>query len=99
MTQNPSLADVAWVTVEDFRKGREAHISVALARELATAVELALLTAVRGERRACSAECIRRAELWAGTSDRPGTSEPLRQEADHRANEARYLADLIATRK
>jgi len=94
----PSLADVAQVTVDDFRKGREAQISVALARELATAVELALLTVVRGERRACSAECARRAELWTRTSDSASAAEPLRQEALHRANEARYLSDLIATR-
>jgi hypothetical protein len=98
MPEPASLADVARVTVDDFRKGREAAIGVALARELATAIELALLTAVRDERRACAAECSRRAELWERTGDRPGASEPIRQEAVHRANEARYLADLIATR-
>ena len=98
MTDAPSLADVARVTVDDFLKRREAGIGVALARELATAVELALLTAVRGERRACAAECTRRGELWERTGDRPGAPEPIRQEAVHRANEARYLADLIATR-
>jgi len=98
MDDTVSLADVARVTVDDFRKGREAVIGVALARELATAVELALLTAVRTERRACAAECTRRAELWERTGDRPGAPEPVRQEAGHRANEARYLADLIATR-
>jgi len=98
MTQTPSLADVARVTVDDFRKGREAQLSLALARELASAVELALLTAVRAERRACSTECGRRAELWTHTAERPSTSEPLRQEAGHRANEARYLADLLAMR-
>jgi hypothetical protein len=98
MMKTASLADVARVTADDFRRGREASISVALARELATAVELALLTAVRDERRACSLECTRRAELWGRTSDHPDTAEPLRKEAEHRANEARYLADLIATR-
>ena len=51
MKDTVSLADVARVTVDDFRKGREAVIGVPLARELATAVELALLTAVRAERR------------------------------------------------
>jgi len=98
ITEAASLADVARVTADDFRRGREASISVALARELATAVELALLTAVRGERRACSSDCTRRAELWGRTSDNAETAEPLRKEAEHRANEARYLADLIATR-
>jgi hypothetical protein len=98
MPESASLADVARVTVDDFCRGREVVIGAALARELATAVELALLTAVRAERRACAAECTRRAELWERTGDRPGASEPIRQEAVHRANEARYLADLIATR-
>jgi hypothetical protein len=98
MTQTASLADVARVTVDDFLKGRAGSISAGLARELAVAVELALLTAVRGERRACAAECTRRGELWERTLDRPGTTEPMRREAEHRANEARYLADLLATR-
>lgn len=98
MTETASLADVARVTIDDFRKGREGSISGALARDLMDAVELALLTAVRAERRACAAECTRRGELWERTLDRPGTSEPIKKEAQNRANEARYLADVIATR-
>ena len=98
MTETGSLADVARVTADDFRKGREDAISISFARELATAIELALLTAVRGERRACAAECNRRGDLWERTRDLPTTTEPMRKESDHRANEARYLADLIATR-
>jgi hypothetical protein len=98
MTDTASLADVARVAVDDFRKGREAIIDPGVARELATTVELALLTAVRGERRACAAECTRRGDLWERTGDQPGAPEPLRHESEHRANEARYLADLIATR-
>jgi hypothetical protein len=92
------LADVARVAADDFRKGREAIISPTLARELASAIELALLNAVRAERRASVAECTRRAELWERTGDRPGMAEPARHEAEHRANEAHYLADLLATR-
>jgi hypothetical protein len=98
MAETASLAAVARVVVDDFRKGREAVISGALARELVTAVELALLTAVRGERRECAAECTRRAELWERTGDRPGAPELVRQEARYRANEARYLSDVVATR-
>jgi hypothetical protein len=92
------LSDIAWVAAEDFRRGRESVISQALARELAAAIELALLTAVRSERRACAAECTRRGELWQRTADQPDTSEQMRLEADHRANESLYLGDLIATR-
>jgi len=66
--------------------------------ELAGEIELALLTAVRAERRACAAECSRRAELWEAPSDKPGVTDPMRLEAQHRENEARYLADAIATR-
>jgi hypothetical protein len=98
MSDVPTLSDVARVTVDDFRKGREATISLAIARDLAVAVELALLTAVRAERRACVAECTRRAELWERTAERPEAHEQARKEAVHRANEARYLADLLATR-
>jgi hypothetical protein len=92
------LADIAKVTADDFRRGKEQLIDPALARELAGAIELALLTAVRAERRTCAAECTRRAALWQETADRDGTSEALRFEARCRANEALYLTDLIATR-
>jgi hypothetical protein len=98
MPDVPSLSDVARVMVDDFRKGRETTINVTVARDMVMAVELALLTAVRAERRACVAECTRRAELWEHTGERPGAFEQAREEAEHRANEARYLADLLATR-
>jgi hypothetical protein len=98
MSDIPPLTDVARVAADDFRKGREEVISAALARELASTIALALLTAVRGERRACAAECTRRAELWERTGEHPGAHELAREEAKHRANEARYLADLLATR-
>ncbi len=85
-----SLSDLAMVAMEDFRRGRG---------DLAGIIELALLTAVRDERRACVAECTRRAELWEKTGDAPDTSAPLRDEARGRAAEARYLGDLLATRR
>jgi hypothetical protein len=92
------LTAVAQVAAADFRKGHEAVITPALAAELAAAIEIALLTAVRAERRGCSAECTRRAALWEATSEKPDIAEFARMEADCRANEALYLADLIATR-
>jgi hypothetical protein len=92
------LAAVARVAADDFRKGREAAITPALAAELASAIEIALLTAVRAERRACAAECTRRGELWQRLEEKPDTGEYARQEAENRANEALYLADLLATR-
>jgi hypothetical protein len=67
-------------------------------RELADAIEIALLTAVRDERRDCVEECRRRAALWESTGGRDGVSELMRQEARCRGNEASYLADVLATR-
>jgi hypothetical protein len=86
------------VAAVDFRRGRESLISPGTARELASAIELALLTAVRAERRACAAECTRRAALWERTGERDGLAEKARYEAQCRANEAAYLADALATR-
>ena len=94
-----SLSDVAKVAVQDFRRGSGGAITPAMAADLANIIEVALLTAVRGERRAGVAECTRRAELWERTGDKPETSPLIRAEARSRAAEARYLADLIATRR
>ena len=100
MSETPvSLSDVAKVAVGDFKKAGGGEISPAMAANLAEIIELALLTAVRAERRAGVAECTRRAELWEQTGDKPDTSPLLRAEARARAAEARYLADLIATRR
>jgi hypothetical protein len=99
MSEPASLYDVARVAADDFRRGREDVIGPALAHELAVAIELALLSSVRAERRASVAECTRRGELWQRTAERPGIAEHARLEAEHRANEALYLADLIAARE
>jgi hypothetical protein len=94
-----SLSDVAKVAVQDFKTGSGGGITLAMAAELANIIELALLTAVRGERRASVAECNRRAELWEQTGDKPDASPLIRAEARARASEAHYLADLLATRR
>lgn len=96
--EKPTLAAVPRVAVDDFLRGRAAVIPPALVAELADAVEIALLTAVRTERRDCVGECTPRAELWQKTAAKPETTEPMRREAERRANEALYLADVIATR-
>src|SRR5262245_4292874 len=91
------LAAIARVTAEDFLRGRQ-DLPPTLAVELAGAIEIALLTSVRTERRACAAACAQRGELWRSAADRPETTEVVRLEAEHRANEAIYLCDVIATR-
>jgi uncharacterized protein YgbK (DUF1537 family) len=93
-----TMANIARVAADDFRRGKESFIEPALVRELADAIEIALLTAVREERRHCVKECQRRAALWETTVGRDGVSEPMRQEARCRGNEAAYLADTLATR-
>jgi hypothetical protein len=93
------LSDVAKVAVDDFKKGMGGGLSQVTAADLANIIELALLSAVRHERRTCVDECTRRAELWEKTGDKPDATAPLRAEARARAAEARYLGDLIATRR
>jgi hypothetical protein len=93
------LSDLAKVAVEDFKKGRGPELTSAMTADLASIIEVALLTAVRDERRSCVAECARRAELWEKTGDKPDTSALLRAEARARAAEAHYLGDVLATRR
>jgi hypothetical protein len=92
-----AMADIARVAADDFQRGKESFIDARLMRELASAIEIAVLTAVRGERRDCVMECQRRAALWESTAGREGVAEPMRQEARCRGNEASYLADALAS--
>ena len=52
---------------------------------------------VAAERARCAELCRRRAELWRGTSAATKGPREAREEARARANEATYLADLIAS--
>jgi hypothetical protein len=52
---------------------------------------------VQAERERCVQVCRRRAELWRKTSLAMGRPAAAREEARARANEATYLADLLAT--
>lgn len=94
----PSLSDLARVVAEDFQRRHEVQVDAAGLLQLRNAIELALLTAARGERRACIAECARRADLWEQTEQRRAALPAQRREAQCRANEARYLADLLQSR-
>lgn len=64
--------------------------------EIATALGALLEGELARERRRCVALCRHRAELWKKTP-LAGDQAPqaAREEARARANEARYLADLI----
>jgi hypothetical protein len=52
---------------------------------------------VQRERERCVGICRRRAELWRRTSAAASSSVIAREEARARANEAAYLADLLAS--
>jgi hypothetical protein len=52
---------------------------------------------VERERERCVALCRRRAELWRRTSAARSKVAIAREEARARANEAEYLADLLAS--
>jgi hypothetical protein len=94
-----SVSDVARVAVDDFKKASGGALTPVMAAELASIIKLALITAVRDERRTSVVECTRRAELWEKTGDKTEATAPLRAEARARASEARYIGDLIATRR
>ena len=63
-------------------------------REIGPALAGAAIRMVAAERQRCVDVCRGRAELWLRTAERGGPA-PLREEARARANEARYLADLL----
>lgn len=52
--------------------------------------------AIGAERERCAALCRERAALWRRTTAASSTLAAAREEARARANEAAYLADLIA---
>ena len=52
---------------------------------------------IQRERERCVGICRRRAELWRTTSSARSSVESVREEARARANEAAYLADLLAS--
>lgn len=52
---------------------------------------------VQRERERCVGLCRRRAELWRRTSLASSSIASAREEARARANEAAYLADLLAS--
>jgi hypothetical protein len=92
------IVDLARIAAESFRRAHSEIVSRAAVNELAGAIELALLMAVRAQRRECGAECKRRGEFWQKAAARPGATEDARLEAERGANEALYLADSIAVR-
>jgi hypothetical protein len=52
---------------------------------------------IEKERERCATECRRRSDLWRHTTQSGIEASPGREEARARANEALYLADLLAS--
>ena len=82
-------------------RARDAHgidrldIDEALLDALAARIETALRRMARLEREACVAVCVERHAMWESTEARSTISEPLRQEARARCNEALVIADAL----
>lgn len=60
-------------------------------------IETLVRKAMRAERDSCAALCAERQALWEKAEGKPETTERMRAEARHRANEAAYLADAFGT--
>jgi hypothetical protein len=93
-----SPAEVARFVLEDFGRANAPGFTETMRRELAIRIETALRAAIRIERSACVAECVRRHVLWSSYEDRHEVPPALRGEARARANEAAHLADALRIR-
>ena len=93
--EGPSPDIVAKFVAEDFFSIHPSIASADARRDLTNRIETALRAAIRDEREWCAALCETRRNLWRGTEDRSGVPDPLRREAQARANEAIYIADAI----
>jgi hypothetical protein len=93
-----SPAALARFVSDDFGREHAPGFTEEMRRELAIRIETVLKTAIRIERSACVAECVRRHDLWSSYEDRNQVPSALRGEARARANEAAHLADALRAR-
>jgi hypothetical protein len=87
---------LATVVAAEVAEAHQPQITEALRDDLAARIETALRRMARQERQACIALCHQRHAMWEATENRSTISEPLRQEARFRCNEAAVIADAIA---
>ncbi len=74
-----------------------AEVPVAIRKRIVREVETALEEQKQLERDRCVRLCKHRASLWRNTSASRSSLESARDEARARANEAAYLADVLAS--
>jgi hypothetical protein len=85
----------ATVVAAEIAQAHRDAIDDRLCDEIAVRVETALRRIARQEREACVAHCLDRQAMWEATEARSTISEPLRQEARARCNEAAVIADAL----
>src|SRR5688572_10886627 len=86
---------LAMVIAGEFAQAHPDEVDDAIRDELAARIVAALRRMARLEREACVAQCLERQAMWESTEARSTTSEPLRQEARARCNEAAVIADAL----
>jgi hypothetical protein len=74
-----------------------AEIPVTIRKRIVQELETALEEQKQRERDRCVRLCKHRASLWRNTSASRSSLESAREEARARANEAVYLADVLAS--
>jgi hypothetical protein len=87
---------LATVVAAEVAEAYQAVITEAMRDDLAARIETVLRRMARQERDTCVAVCRQRHAMWESTESRSTISEPLRQEARLRANEAAVIADALA---
>jgi len=98
MTDMSSLEELARLVVREFGSTYASVITLNMRTDLIQRILAALRKAKAQEREACAQECDRRYELWSSYDQREGVPPSLKLEAQKRANEACYLADLLRAR-
>jgi hypothetical protein len=88
---------LAAVVAAEIAETHHLDIDDSLLDSLTSRIEAALRRMARLERDACVAVCIERQAMWESTEARSTISEPLRQEARARCNEAAVIADALRT--
>ena len=86
---------LAAVVAAEIAESHHLEIDDARLDALAARIEMALRRIARLEREACVRTCLERQALWEATEARSTISEPLRQEARARSNEAQVIADAL----
>jgi hypothetical protein len=98
MTDRSSIDELAKLVVREFGSAYAPLVTLNMRADLIQRIQTALHKVRAEERDACAEACDRRYELWSSYDEREGVAPSLKLEAQKRANEACYLADLLRAR-